>query len=102
MAKPHSMVSLELDDESKLDAIMPMPMPDRPDYPFGTQICLTDREIRKMGIDPDDFVKGGLVQIHATARVTSTSKREENDEGPKHRVEFQFEDMCIDCDGEDE
>lgn len=85
-----------------MDAIMPIPMAEKPSYPFGTQICLTDREIRKMGLDPDEFVKDGLVQMHVTARVTSTNKHESNDEGARHRIEFQIEDMCIDCTEEDE
>ena len=35
---------MELDDEDKLDAIMPIPMDNKPDFPYGLRICLTEKE----------------------------------------------------------
>lgn len=95
--KMNPMVSLELTDEEKHETLMPIPM-DRPDYPFGLRICLTDREMEKMDVDPAEACVGGLVHLHAMARITSVSS-DERDGKKCCRVEMQIEDMCIE--GED-
>jgi hypothetical protein len=88
------MVSLELDDEAKTDAPMPMPMADKPDYPYGTRICLTDAEIDKLGIDPAEATVGGTFMMQGLARVTSVSCNDGPD-GKCWRIEAQIEDMGI-------
>lgn len=88
------MKSMELDDEDKLDSLMPYPMPEKPDYPYGLRICLTHKEFEKLDLDPSMAVVGGMVHLHAIARITSVSA-EDGDGGSKCRVEMQIEDMDI-------
>ncbi len=94
------MQSMELDDESKLDAPMPIAMPNKPDYPYGLRICLTDDEIEKLGIDPTDATVGGTFMLQGLARVTSVSCNDGPD-GKCYRIEAQIEDMGI-LGGDDE
>jgi len=89
------MVSLELDDDSKLDALMPIQMADKPDYPFGTRICLTSDEITKLGIDPTEATVGGQFMMQGLARITSVSCNDTGDGDKCWRIEAQIEDMGI-------
>jgi hypothetical protein len=92
------MVSLELDDDEKLDAIMPMPMPSVPDYPPGTQLCLTKTTLDKFGLAAD-CSKGDFLEFRCLAEVTFVS----NTDGPGGkdcRVELQI--IAIDEDDDDE
>lgn len=99
MHKLNPMVSLEMTDEEKIDQILPIPM-DRPDYPMGLRICLTDREMEKMGVDASDACVGGLIHLHAMARITSVSSDDRN--GHKScRIELQIEDMCVESEDEE-
>lgn len=100
MAKMHPMVSLELDDEDQLDAVMPMPMADRPRWPFGTRMSLTDKEMGKMKLDPSEAFVGGLIHLHAMARITSVSQNDTPD-GQCFRMEIQCESMCIESEDEE-
>ena len=93
---------MELTDEEKLDQRLPIPMSKKPDFPCGLMICLTEKELSKMGLDPEDAEIGGLVHLFAMARVTSVSHRE-NDGEKLCRVEMQIEDLGIESeDDEDE
>jgi hypothetical protein len=98
MATP--MVSMELDDESKLDAPQPIPMDTKPDYPYGLRICLTHEELAKLDLDPADAFVGGIIHLHALARITSVNASDSapgpySDGGPQCRIELQIEDMSI-------
>lgn len=95
----HIMKSMELDDEEKIDAVMPMVMPDKPDYPYGLRICLTDKEMEKLGVDSAEACVGGVVHGHFLARVTSVSSNQVDGGGDNTRVELQITDMAIE--GED-
>jgi hypothetical protein len=88
------MQSMELDDEDKLDAIMPMPMADKPDYPYGLRICLTEKELEKLGIDASDAVDGGICHGHFMARITCVSA-EQRDGKQCCRIEMQIEELAI-------
>jgi hypothetical protein len=104
MAKMHPMVSMELDDEDQMDAPQPFPMDNKPRYPYGLCICLTGAEMKALDLDPGEAFVGGIVHLHALARVTSVSISDSapsnySDGGPQCRVELQIEDMCIE--GED-
>ena len=79
------MVDLELDDEDKLDAIMPMPMA-KPDYPFGLRICLCGPEMGKLKLDPTDVKIGDYLDIRAFGEITSVSRE---------RVEIQLQRMSV-------
>lgn len=89
-----TMVSMELDDEEKLDAAMPLPMSSRPDFPFGLRICLTEAEFAKLKLDPAEAEVGGMFHLHGLARVTSVSLTD-SDNGKCCRVEAQIEDLAI-------
>src|SRR5258708_39150071 len=89
------MKSMELDDEQKLDAVMPIAMPTKPQYPYGLRICLTHEELEKLGLDiPGREAVGGMVHGHFMGRVTEISAREGEDESTG-RVEIQIEDLAI-------
>lgn len=88
------MKSMELDDEDKMDALMPIPMPDKPDYPYGLRICLTEKEFKKLGLDAADAVVGGIFHLHGLARITSVHASD-GEGGQCCRVEAQIEDLDI-------
>lgn len=101
MPKMRTMVSMELDDEDKLDAAMPIPMPNKPDYPYGLRICLTHKEFDKLGLDPSEAVVGGIFHLHGLARITSVSASDGEGGGPSCRVEAQIEDLDIESEDEE-
>jgi hypothetical protein len=79
------MVDLALDDEDKLDMATPIPMSERPQYPYGTRICLTHSELRKMKLDADCNV-GDTIDMRMFGEVTSISK-----DGDNCRIEIQIQ-----------
>lgn len=88
------MQSMELNDEDKIDALMPIPMPDKPDFPYGLKICLTEKELEKLKVDPSDAEIGGTFHLCAMARVTSVSMTKE-DGRDCCRIECQIEEMTV-------
>lgn len=94
------MVSMELDDEDKLDAVTPMPMPDRPEFPYGLRISLTEKEFEKLGLDPADAEVGAIFHLHAMARVTCVNASD-TPSGKCCRVEAQIEDLEIESEDEE-
>lgn len=82
-------VDLELDDEDQLDAVMPIPMPNKPRYPYGMRICLTQAELDKLKLDSDCNV-GDMIDLRAFAEVTSISK-----DGDNCRVELQIQKIAL-------
>lgn len=94
------MTDMEMDDEDQLDAAMPIPMPEKPRYPYGLRICLTEKEFKRLGLDPRDATIGGICHGHFLARVTSVSANET--EGDQNcRVELQIEDLAIESEDEE-
>lgn len=91
--------SMELSEDESYDAPMPIPMKDRPQFPYGLQICITQDEMEKLGIDPSEAVVGSTFMLHAMARVTSISATDNEMMGQTFRMEAQIEQM--DVDGED-
>lgn len=89
-----TMTSMEYDDEDSLDAMMPIPMPDKPKFPYGLRICLTEKELEKLDLEADCGV-GDIIDLRAFARVTSVSSNEL--EGGKCccRVELQIEELAV-------
>lgn len=98
MRKLPAMTSMELDDEEKFDARMPIAMPEKPQYPYGLRICLTEAEFQKLKIDPSEAEVGGTFYLEGCARITSVNKNE-SDDGEKVRVEAQIEDLSIKSEG---
>ena len=97
MALVTPMKSMELDEEESYDSVMPIPMPDKPSFPYGLRICLTDAEFKKLGIDPTEAMQGigGLVHLHGLARITSASMDQRDGGEACCRVELQIEDLAI-------
>lgn len=89
--------SMELTDDQSLDTVMPIPMADKPRYPFGLCLCLTNDELEKLGIDPKEAEVGGMFMMHAMVKVTSVSCNE-TEGGEQYRVEGQIEQMAVDGD----
>lgn len=85
------MKSMELDDEEKLDAHMPIAMENKPDYPFGLRICLTTSELKKLGLDAADCSRGDRLKLYADCRVTEVSHVDSEHGGKQSRVELQIE-----------
>ena len=94
------MKSLELDDEQKLDAVMPIPMPTKPDYPYGARICLTHKDLEHIDCDPSCAVVDGIIHGHFIGRITSVSSSEGPD-GPDGRVEIQMTDLCLESEDQE-
>lgn len=104
--KMHPMQSMELDDEDQMEAIQPYPMSDRPKYPYGLCISLTHKELEKLNVDPSEAVVGGIIHLHAMARITSVSASDSqasqySDGGPQCRIELQIEDMMVESEDEE-
>lgn len=79
-------VNLQYDDEEMADAMAPS-MPQPPQYPYGTRICLTGRELEKCGLPLPKL--GDLLDFRAMAEVTGVPDA--------NRVELQIVLMkCID------
>lgn len=90
------MHDMELDDEDKMDQVLPIAM-DRPDYPCELRISLTPRVLKKLGLDTEEAVKGGMVHGFFMARVTNVSN-------PGHDdccIELQIEDLGIESEDEE-
>ena len=100
MGKLNPMISMEMDDEDKLDAVQPIPMDRKPDFPYGLRIHLTEKEFAKLNLDPADAVSGGIVHLHALARISHVSASD-GDGGACCRVEMQIEDLAIESQDEE-
>lgn len=87
------LVDLELDDEDKLDTVRPIPC-ETPDYPYGLRICLTNRELDKLGLD-DDVAIGDMIDMRCFGSVTSVSKTPDGNGGQCIRIEIQIEKMSV-------
>ena len=87
------MHDMEMDDDEKLDAAMPA-MAMKPDYPYGLRISLTDKELAKMGLDPEEAEVGGTVHIFGMAEITSVSKTDDGN-GKCCRIEMQIQKLGV-------
>lgn len=96
------MTDMELDDEDQLDAVMPIAMPEKPRFPFGLRLSLSEKEFEKLGLDPADAVVGGICHGHFLARITEVMAHADTGSNGC-RVEMQIEDLAIESeDVEDE
>ena len=75
MAWQSNMVSMELDDEDKLDTIQPYPMPTKPDFPYGLKISLTEKELEKLKLEADCGI-GDSIDFMCHGVVTCVSKND--------------------------
>ena len=89
------LVSMELDDEDKIDYGIPMSdSPKGPDFPYGLRISLTEKELKKLKLDVGECEIGDLVDLRCFAVVTSKSE-EDNKSGKSCRVELQIEKIAV-------
>lgn len=88
------LVDMELDDEDKLDSPQPYVMPSKPDFPYGLRICLTEKELKKLDLEPPTAI-GDVIDIRAFAVVTSISSNKNEDGSECQRVELQIEKMAV-------
>jgi hypothetical protein len=96
------MHSMELDDEDKLDIEARAEKAMKgPDYPWGLKIRLSQKELDKLGLDPDDVDAGDFVHLLAFARVTHVAKSDGH-AGKSSDVELQIEKMAVACDDDDD
>ena len=93
--------SMELSDDEKLDYPMPLPMK-RPDFPCGLILTITEREIEKLKIDPDDAEIGGLVHLFAMARVISVNRNQDDKGKECCRIGLQIEDLGFESEDDEE
>lgn len=93
-----NMVSLELTDEDKIDTACPPALEDVPDYPWGTKITLTHRELEKLGMEAD-CRPGDMLEFKAVARVCGVYSND-GPMGPEDRVELQIEQMAVEQEGD--
>ena len=99
MAYMRHMVDMELSDEEKLDFHAPIEM-QRPEYPCGLKISLTEKEFEKLELDSSVAEVGGMIHGHFVGRITSVSQDERDDE-KCCRVEIQIEDLEIESEDEE-
>lgn len=94
------LVDMEMDDEDKLDSIMPISVKDmdKPEYPWGLRISITDKEFDKLGLDPSEGILGGFVTGKFIGKVTSMSISSGEGGDGCCRCEIQIQQLCIDCD----
>jgi hypothetical protein len=85
------MVSMELDDEDKLDLAVPS-ISQKPDYPWGLRICFCEKELKKLELDVPEI--GDMIDMRAMGTVTSVSI-EKRDGGDSCRVEIQIERIAL-------
>ena len=96
-------VDLAKTDDEKLDAVMPLPLPDIPDYPYGCRVCLCEDEIRKLeeaGVDVD-FQVGEVIDLRGLGTVTSVSDSD-GPGGHQRRVEIQIEKLVVESEDDEE
>jgi hypothetical protein len=79
------------DDEVKEDASLPDVS--QPRYPYGLCLCLTDKELGKLGLDASVEV-GATIHLFAMAKVTAVSSNE-TDSGKNSRVELQITSLGV-------
>ena len=92
------MVSMELDDEDKLDSPIAYPTASgemvKPDFPCGLCIWLSEKELKKLGLDIKEAEVGGTLEFRAFARITATAENE-SENGYRCRAELQIEKMAL-------
>lgn len=86
------LVSMECDDDEKIDYAIPG-LAEKPDYPYGLRLCLTDKEMPKLGLSADCNI-GDDVTFMCRAVVTSVSSNQ-TDAGKCERVELQIQAMKV-------
>lgn len=100
MAKITKLVDMAYDDEESYETAMPISMPDKPDYPYGLRICLSEKELKKLGLDSAEAAEGmgGTVRGQFVAKITSASVDVREGDETHSRIELQITEMVIEGD----
>lgn len=88
------LVDMLMDDEDQLDAVQPIPMSEKPRYPYGLRICLSHKELKKLGLEADCDI-GDVIDLRAFAVVTSVSMNKIEGGDDECRVELQIEKLAV-------
>ncbi len=101
------LVDMAYDDEESYEAVQPISMPDKPDYPYELRICLTDKTLKKLGLDAGEVAEGlgGTITGHFEARITSANlDKYDGPDGPREtaRIELQIEKLGLDSEEAEE
>ena len=99
MAGWTKLTDMELDDEDQVDSAIPS-IPEKPRFPWGLRICLTEKELEKLGLDCDCEI-GDVIDMRCFGEVTSVSKNDGPD-GPHYRVEIQIQRMALENEATEE
>lgn len=86
------LVDLEYDDEDQMDMAVPA-IAEKPRYPWGLRISLSEKELEKLGLDADCDI-GDVIDLRAFAVVTSCSKNE-TESGSCCRIELQIQKLAV-------
>lgn len=92
------MTSMELDDEEKFD--FDVNVAPRPKFPYHLRFALTGPEFKRLGLDPMVAVKGARIHGEFVACIEDVS-HQDGTAGESHRVEFQIENLEIECGDEE-
>ena len=68
---------------------------DQPRYPYGLEVTLGNRALKKLGYGADDFGVGGSVQIAAICNVESVRSSDRTGREPDESVGLQITDLRI-------
>ena len=95
------MTSMEMKSEppSLLDLPLSGVMPDQSCFPFGLRLELTKDDLERLDLDPSSAVAGGMVHLHAMARIKTVSYEDNTQD--VSRVCLQIEDMCVESEDEE-
>jgi len=93
------MQDMELTEDESYDSPAPIPLDEKPKYPWGLRISLCQDELNKLGLDVADAMVGGIVHLHAFAEITSVSS-EQTEGGDRSRIELQI--THLDVESEDD
>lgn len=93
------LVDMEMDDEAKMDSVMPISTSERPEYPWGLRISLCGDEMDKLNLDPSEAFVGGIVTGRFISKITSVSASD-GDFGSSCRVELQITALALGDDGD--
>lgn len=95
------LVSVELTDEEKLDAIRPPGIENQPDYPYGLRISLNEQTLKKLDLEADCEI-GDYIDLRALARVTSVSLGDHPDRGKTCCIELQIEQLAVESETDED
>lgn len=100
MAHMRHLVSMERDDDAKLDHVVAFPAV-KPDFPPNLRLALTRDEFEKLGLDPMVAEKGGLVHGHFMGEITDVSHNNPGTDEHCCRVEVQITHLCLESEDEE-